>query len=301
MFMADKRRGKRGAGDERELIESAVEQGLSKLVRNHPMFRGSEAYMLKHIDLKAIGNVAREVYENLPDDLSDAERNERLYGEIVDYVSEAKAFDEHGKAVILEENLGGNIPWYKKGQMGDDVGVVIKAFDDLYQLMASGDYAQHMPEVAKDVYAVHNAGFFNAAIRVLYDRGLMTNEKYDILRHEVDEVMRGASSRVVENLGKYLGAYRGDRREENKKERRSMAAAAVILGVVGLGIFISSFLGITGGVVGSNNISLSNSIGGWISVIFLFVSFVLFFCFMRRNSKKYNKKSKKIIKKRKKE
>ena len=170
------------------VINSAIEEGVSTIVENHPRF--DQKYILKHIDNKILKDKIEEIYRNM---------------------------DEGKKRFSARKKLKGE-------KYLDDV---VGAFQDLYSLFKTGDYARRMPEVAGAVTTVYNMGFLDPAVDVLKHYNLIGKRGYNVLKKNIRKETERGVEEAVSGIERYAGYQK---------------VAASILGIFGILILISSAL-----------------------------------------------------------
>ncbi len=272
-----KRRKRRGFGAN-EIINSAISEGIGEIMENHPQFKQHQEYILRHLDYNKLNEKIEDVYEHIEKKgkrWPDEKKAEYLHKEISDYVATGAVFDEAGKEIILKGSLEEKA---KSGSLFDILSLrrrkarnnlegekylndTLRAFQDLYTLFKTGDYAKRMPEVAEAVSTVYDMGFLDPAVDVLKYYGLIKDKRqYDALKNAIIERTRESREKVVSGIEAYATG------QAYKK------AAAFIFGIAGILALLASGAGITGGVIGN----LSNSTAGLIGVGLIITSLALF-------------------------
>ena len=257
-----------------QLVNSAIEEGIGEIVKAHPVFRERPEYIMRHIDQRRLNEKLQTIGEYLQNGgISDEEKEKYIFTELTNYVASGKAFDEEGQEVILnrslEEKSKSLNPFKRLSSERNLKGKkylnnTIKAFQELYGLLSSGDYAQRMPEVAEAITTIHDMGWADPAIKVLEYHGIVSKRRYNYIRKRIVEKTKKAREQAVsgiENLVLY------------------QKAAAVFFGL--LGSFTLLMPRITGGAIGT----LSNSKTNLIGLLTLFVSLILFL--ISHKNKKY--------------
>ena len=165
----------------------------------------------------------------------------KLYNATAGHVASGEFFTERGKQLVLRKSFESDSKKWFRGKEAKEIlegekylDDVMRSFKELYNLVKSGDYAQRMPELASAVSTVYDMGFADAAVNVLYENGLMDKERYKVFKKAVRE----KTKQGVEATGKTLTDYLMPEK-----------VAAVVLGVLGLGILTTSN-SITGNVIG---------------------------------------------------
>ena len=248
------------------IINNAIEQGIDVILELHPRFKENQNYILRHIDKKKLNEKIEKIYENTRErGWSNEKKLEYIRKELTDYVATGAAFDEAGKEVILKSGLeekarsGLFRGWSARRRLEGEkyLDNVIVAFQDLYSLFKTGEYAENMPEVADAVTTVYEMGFLDPAVDVLKHYNLISPKKYKVLKGSIREKTEEGIGRAMSGIEKYA---------THKK------VAAFILGILGILVLISSGIRITGNVVGN----LSNTTTGIIGFFLILISLVFF-------------------------
>ncbi|MEK6897923.1 MAG: hypothetical protein AABX28_01035 [Nanoarchaeota archaeon] len=253
------------------IINSAIQEGISAIVEHHPRFAEFQSYIAKHIDRKKLRGKINEIYEGIEsEDLSDEQKARCVHKEIADYIATGAAFDETGQKVILRKGLEekakkeGILNFFsrrraRQGLEGEKyLDNTLGAFQDLYDLFKSGDYAQRMPELREAVTSLNDMNFLNPALDILRHNNMIDEGRYRSLKKEVMDRTRKESERVSYGIEKYLTPQK---------------LAASIFGIFGIGLLVSSGMKITGNVIGNVNANLPGTLAG---IILLVVSLILF-------------------------
>ncbi|MDD5192394.1 MAG: LPXTG cell wall anchor domain-containing protein [Candidatus Nanoarchaeia archaeon] len=171
------------------------------------------------------------------------------------------------------------IPFTKERQLlrGRYLDRTTSAFRDLHKLM-QGDYAKRMPELAKAVTDVYDAGFFDVAAKILYEGKLLNPWKYGMLQRQIHKRAEAGVKYTTRTLESYVMPQK---------------VAAIVLGIIGIGSLVINN-SITGNVVGVSNPNIFGLLGG----VLLLVSAGLLF-FKKKKQIRYKIKRKKNIKKKK--
>ncbi len=249
-------------------MKSAVQNGLNMLINEHPRFAQFQDYLLRHIDQKKMREKIDEVRKRLKDErLSDDETAYQVQKDISDYVASGAVLDDKGQEVLLGKGLEEKVGFWKKlfhkpefnGERYLDR--TFSAFQDLYDLMKSGDYAKRMPELSESVSSLYNLQFLDPAIGVLKSHGLINTEKYRFLKDNVYKRAQEESSKIVGGIEKYVVPER---------------IAASFLAVIGIVIFVSG-LKINGAVIGSLTSQANFPFGvlGFFVLLFSAILFIL--------------------------
>lgn len=249
--------------NESQIINSAIEEGVNIITEHHPRFKENQEYILRHIDNKKLNTKVKEIYEKVRDkQLSDEKKLEYVHTELTDYVATGSAFDEAGKEIILKNGLeekaqsGFFKGLFAKRTLGGEkyLDNTIEAFQDLYTLFKTGDYAQRMPEVAEAVTTVHDMGFLDSAITSLKHYGVIDKRNYGALKKSVIKRAKQGAQEVVGGIEKYATYQK---------------AAASVLGIFGIGLLILSGVKMTGAVIGNFSSGITGLIGGFLILISL--------------------------------
>lgn len=227
------------------IINSAIAEGIDALVEDHPRFRKNKQYILSHISSRKVQEKIREIYKsiNQKKGWSEGRRLEYLNEELADYIATGSALDEPGKGIILRKGLEekaksglfGGLFARKRLEGEKYLDKTIGSFQELYDLLKTGDYSERMPEVAKAVETIYDMGFLDSAVEILKNYGLINDRKYASFKRDVVKKIREGSGEAVKGIEKYLTAPK---------------VAALILGIVGFGFLIFN-LGFTGAVIGT--------------------------------------------------
>ncbi len=269
--MARRRRNKTNAGkiDPNEIASSAIEYGISAIVRNHPRFRGFD--LSEYIDQKRLTTQVREAYERLKrTGRLNSDGINYLHRKIADYVASGEAFDEVGRELVLKKGLEekakekGILNIFSRRRAKEELegiksldrklgayGRVHKAFEE------GGGYG--MSELRKPLEYLGRAGFLHAALEIEKEEGSISAAEYRRLSKNI-------AGGVKESHGEYLSKL-------EKYAQYSNEIAAAILGIFGIGIFLFSGAEITGNVVGGTT---GNITGVFTGIILLAVSGILF-------------------------
>lgn len=238
MKMPKKERTKKQTGTN---LSNAVKQGIEAIVEEHPKFANFQPYLLKHIDHKKIQEKYFELYKESKG-LGEQERINYIYNELADYVASGSVLDEKGKEIILknslEEKTGFFHKLFHKSKFDGEkyLNNTMEAFNDLYALFKSGDYAQRMPELTKSVATLHDLNFLDPAVDVLKEYGLIDSKKHRFLKENIYKRVGEESKKVVGGIERYIVPEK---------------IAASIIGFVGIVLIIFN-LNITGAVIGEN-------------------------------------------------
>lgn len=235
---------KQGVGDLETMIGSAVSTGISSITKNHPRLKGQEQFLTRYLDEKTLSQYAGKFakkYEEL-DEKDKPRFVEEFYNNIAGYVASGELLNEKGKELILRRGWKrkAKMSWFGKNpakeilQGEEYLDKVTESFKELYELMATTGYAQSMPRLAGAVKTVYDAGFWDAAINVLYENKKINDKKYLTLKRALKEKVESGVKEVNRHLDEYLGT------------------AAVVFGGIGLIVILVTAIanGITGNIIG---------------------------------------------------
>jgi len=238
------------------VVNSSVQGAVGVIAKKHPILRNKTSYMLKHLDEEALNRHLKNYMESVSElDLEkvDKEKFLRSLGKnLTNYVLSGRAFDEKAQELILRKGLAGKT---RKRKEQDYIDRVVTAFEDIYELFKSGDYAQRMPELAEAAAVIHDYGFLDTALDVLKQQDLMSGEKYKAMKRAIRKGVEKASRQAGKGIESYINRV-----------------AAVVIGLFGLG-FLGLSTKITAAVVGLNY--LSPSIGLPVGIILIAIAWIL--------------------------
>ncbi len=256
---------------ETNYISNAINLGIKSIIKSHPRFANFQPYLLEHIDEdklnEKIYNLHAEAQEKK---LFGKEAKYFISKNLTEYVASGEIIDEKGKKVILknslEEKTGFFHRLFHKPEFDGEkyLDNSMEAFQDLYALFKTGDYAKRMPELTESVSTLHDMQFLDPAIDVLKSHGLINDKKYKFLKEKI-------YSKVGEEYGKVVTGI-----EKRIVPEAYQKVAASVLLAFGAILLITN-MEITGAVVGS----LKHSVKGIIGISSMILSAVLFL-----NSKK---------------
>ena len=272
-----RRRSQRGNSPVEEAINSAVDYGISAIIKSRPRFRGFKGVLSKYIDMKRVTNRVSDVYLHLEgsgrakNGVLSQEGIDYLQENIANYVASGEAFDEAGKKIVLKRGLEekarqeGILNLFSRRRAKEELkginsldrslgfyGKVHRAFEE------GGGYG--MAELQKPLEYLSRAGFLHAALELSKEEGEISDREY-----------RRISKNVAEGVGKSRGEYLGGLEKYSQYAPEKIAAG--ILAILGAGIFIASGAEITGNAVGGAGGNIS---GIFLGILLLFVSSVLF-------------------------
>ena len=231
------------------VVNSSAQEAIKRIVQQHPELKSKAEYMLKHIDPRALNQHVQSYLESLSETGLKPEKLMNALGRnLVDYIGSGGAFDENAQEIILGKGMK-----RAERQERDKVGKVIYAFNEIYDMFKTGDYAEKMPELARAAAVIHDYGFQYSAADMLKQSGVMSLNEYRALKRAISQGVERTARKAKTHLTDYI--------------RR----AAVVLGLVGLGFLVSS-MNITAAVIGT---SLSARFGLPIGIGLIVISWVL--------------------------
>lgn len=256
------------------VLKNAVERGIDAIIENHPKFRGAEDYITRHINKSRLNKGLKRIRDYVSENGSDWDEERKvnfIYDSLANYVASGRAFDESAKQVILKNSLEERVG--KRGLFSkmfsrknhselegeEEFEKVTDSFREIYDLMKTGDYAAHMPDLANAATEVYKMGFLDSTVDILKSRGLMDDEKYTVLKQSIRERTREESY----NMGSAI-----------KRHMYGKKITASIIGLFGLGLLILSGRGLTANVI---NMDGGNTTGGFIGLILFVTSLFLLF------------------------
>lgn len=269
--MARKKRNRNAGGiDIREIASSAVEQGISAIMKSHPRFRGFN--LSEYIDGERLAEQVNEAYNRLKRmGRLDQEGIDYLHREIANYVASGGAFDEIGREVILKKGLEkkakekGILNVFSRRRAKEELEGVkyldrtLGAYGKVHQAFEQGG-GYGMGELRKPLEYLSRAGFLHAALEIEKEEGSVSEGEY-----------RRVSKMIAEGVKESHGEYLSKLEKYAQYEPQKIAAA--ILGIFGIGIFLVSGAEITGRVIGGTNGNIS---GVFLGIFLLAVSGILF-------------------------
>jgi len=231
------------------LIDAAVQEGTAVLAQRHPIF-GDPKFLAQYLDPKKLRLYATEVSQQMQkyqkEGKDPKELVERAYKTLAGKIASGALFNERGKEIIFSRGLheksrrwfgGGQAKEILKGE--EYLEEALRSFRDLYNLMASGDYAQRFPELAKAVDGLYKLGNLDAVTRVLYQNGQLKEGQYIALKRAMGEKVRQRIGETQQTLKHYY----------------SEALATSILVIIGIGVLASTTT-LTGNVIGITQTSI---------------------------------------------
>lgn len=286
--MAKKTKSKPAQIAVNELINSAVQEGVGAIVKDHPRFKNYEEFILKHLDKKELNQKFNELYNTIlskkvsPDDAA-----RYIHRGLANYVASGALFDDAGKEVILKKSLeekaktGFFKGFFARRKLEGEkyLDNTVEAFQDLYGLMQQGKYAERMPEVAESLQTIYDVGFLDPALDILKHYRLIDKSKYNSIKNLVIKKTEEAREGVIKGIEKYATAIE-NRQESDKYQQEEKhpyrKAAAFIFGILGIFFLLNSKLEVTGAIIGA---SKNDSIMG---ILLIIISFLLFFIGFRK-------------------
>jgi hypothetical protein len=260
-----------GTGLERHVNLAALE-GIESIIAEHPDFADLRQHLFSHLHTKYVNDYLAEIYEELKESQG-AVNLAKLREKISSYVASGKLFDEDGKQFILKRCLEEkthapliaellNNKFSKKIKDGERyLDRATAAFRNLHGIMSSGDISGKMAALKEAAGKIYRCGFFNSAIRVLYDNKLMDNDRYAIIKDALDK--KSQEIEVQKTSEKELAA-----------KVKPLSIAAVVLGTLGLLVLLANN-NITGNIIGVS--SPKTNIYGILSAIILLLGGVYLF------------------------
>lgn len=254
---------------ENNIVDSAVKEGISAIMKHHPRFRKYEEYILNHINTKKLNQKIKKIYERIKNkkDWDEEKQTEYLYEELSDYVATGAAFDEEGKEIILKSSLEEKAKsgFLKRSRArktleGEEyLDGTLNAFQDLYSLFKTGGYEERMPELAEAVTTVNDMGFLDPAVDILKYHGLIDARKYNILKKNVRKRTEEGVEKTLMGIERYVMPQK---------------IAVAVLGIFGLSLLFVFGRRITGGIIGSS--FNGTTIGFFGGILLLIASLILF-------------------------
>ncbi|MEK6917743.1 MAG: hypothetical protein AABW51_02235 [Nanoarchaeota archaeon] len=228
-----------------------IDTGLNGILENHPGWISYRDSLRSHIDEQKFEAEKNRIFA----ETNEASRSgkfaseylmwKHVYEQIAKVVASGKVFDDFGNEVILNKSLeerasNGFFVGGARRELSEqtELDKKIGAFNELYDLMKKGDYAQRMPELAEAAATIQDAGMLNAAVDILKYHGLIDGRKYSIIKDSIKEKADGVYETALTKIEEY-------------SSKPVQKAAAAILGIFGVGILIATKTAITGGVIGT--------------------------------------------------
>jgi len=236
-----------------QVVNSAIQEGVDAIIDKHPRFADQEELLVSHLDKNKLNKYLSDYIEDSNGVINLQKLTEKFTG----YVASGELFNKQGKELVLRESWGkearkwwgGSAREILKGEQYLDQ--TMASFRDLYKLFKTGDYAERMPKLAQAVSTVYDMGFADAAVNVLYENGVMNKTNYKIFKKAITERAKEGVEYTKQSLAEYLVPEK---------------VAAVVLGILGIGVLLSSN-GFTGAVVGVGNTSISAFVFGGVALI----------------------------------
>ncbi len=293
------------------LIQSAVAQGIEAIVRKHPHLKEQGQRIADHVDseriresVSGIEQYIRLEEENREKPFSPEERTHLIHRGLAEYVASGAVLDDTGKELFLRESLEnrakrGPRKWDAREELKGEqhlqkVGV---AFRELYEMFKTGDYAQHMPDVARAVATVRNLGFLSPALNLMRHYGLIDKNRYKFIKKNILTKVAGSVKETENAMARYSAAEQEPSQEYASRQHHSdqysrakekkvvpfpaglEKIAAVVLGIAGIVVMLFSGTRFTGGAIGVSSGAQLLPLAG----IFLCVAAWLLFVKMRRS------------------
>lgn len=261
--MVEKKNQKESKSD---YIDSAIQTGINSLIKSHPRFANFQPYLMEHIDEERIKEKIYNLHEEAKEKKLEGKEAKYFIGKnLANYVASGEMIDEKGKKVILKNSLEEKAGFFHKlfhkpKSNGEEyLDNTMEAFQDLYALFKSGDYAKRMPELTESVATLHDMQFLDPAVDVLKSHGLIDDKKYNFLKENIYKKVGEEYGKVVSGIEKRIipGAYQ-------------KIAASIFL-IFGAFLLITN-ISITGAVIGS----VKHSVKGIVGVSSMIFSAILF-------------------------
>ena len=268
-------RGKNNRGDVGlgRVVDSAIEYGISAIIKHRPRFRNIRGVITEYVDREKLEDRANEMYMELAKkgglDQSDVTR---IHRDLSNYVASGEAFDEEGQRIVLNKGLEerankkGLLNYFsRKGAKNELEGIktidkIIGAYGRVHQALEEGG-GYGMSELQKPLDYLNRAGFLSVALEMLKEDGL-DEVTYARINKNLTEGMKKSRGEAIGGLEKY-SLY-----EPHQK------VAAAVLGVSGVGLLLMFGNGMTGGVIGATD---NNIVAAILGGMFIVSSLVLFF------------------------
>jgi len=290
----------------KQLLDEGGLYGIRSLVNQHSRFHGLEKYLLSHIDLGKLD----EIYQQLSEEgqkLYDAGKldgddvSDYIRSGLAKHVASMGAFDEFGQRFVLrkglEEKLGGGspkswkrlVPFTKAWKYRKDSEVTkyldksMDAFGELYHFFSSVDKPESLKPIEGAVETVYSAGLMEATASLLFEKGVMNEEKYRDLRKMAKNTIGAGSNYVEKNIADYLSSS-------------VQKLAASVLGVFGLGLLVTSGFKVTGSAVGNSSFFPNGGLSVLAGILLIIIAVLLFR--LKRKKKSSGKVKKKNLQKR---
>ena len=270
--MAKKRQTRRENGEDESqsfanITNSAVKEGISRIIESNPRFRGREQYILGTIDGKKLNEVANQIYGEVKSqaDFDPQQRVSYFHERLADYVAEGGVFDSEGKSVIfrkgLEERaksgvfsrLFSNRKVKKRIEEEQEIDKNLAPFGRLYSLIQTGGYPEITPEIAGEVIQGYRAELLSPFIEQMVHYGKISQKKGREWHLRLGEIAKRAYGGIENAIDKYVGSV---------DEQAYAKAAAFVLGFFGILIALSSGTNITGFATGGSEKSMIFISGG---------------------------------------
>ena len=244
-------------------VDQAIHVGIANFVRTHPRFGESPQYVARHVDKEKVMQEYTTIVADIRAQMPNIDRDtlhRMVYHQLANQVAQGQEFDAVGQRVVMKAGLAGRLD--EPGIVGgikrlfgrmsgrdwgrDQVSLdrTVAAAIELKDLMASGDYAQHMPELNEAITEVYRAGFLQPALDTLREYDLLNDRSYNFIKTNILKKIKSGKDEMVSAVAKYSAP------------RNPYAAS--ILGIAGLAVLILTATGITGNVIGSAAAGIMN-------------------------------------------
>jgi len=268
---------------DKKFLPGVQDYAIHSILERNPQLQKNESYIEKNIDQSRLYEGIKRLSES---DFMKAnfktfdEKKEYFRKGLADYISTGGAFNDRAKEVILrksalEEKAGSGFLkgfFARRTLKGEKyLENTVEAFQDLYSLLKTGDYAERMPEFEKAAKTINDMGFLSPAVDILKSYNLINGPKYFLLKRSIRKATEESVQNTIGGIEKYI----------------TQKAAAIVVGLIGA-LMVFTSVNMTGGVIGalgSNSIKI-------IGAILFFVALIVFL----KISKISKKKNSKIIK-----
>ncbi len=221
---------------EMSVVDKAIQDGLQEIAKMHPEL--NTEYLSRHFDQSIIEERVSRIGDELAHyqskkNLSPREAGKLMYRGVKEAILSGEAFDEQGKEFILKKAR----PQYRarKVRSAGPLENTISAFGDLYSLAKTGDFAARNPQVVKDIAEIEDGKFYDAAVRVLAQYGVLSDKDARVLYKGIEGRIEEGTKKTVHHIARYALPHH---------------FAAGILGIFGAIIVLKSGVSLTGNVVG---------------------------------------------------
>src|SRR3989338_818958 len=201
-----------------------IQEGIERIVENHPVFSGHEEFIRKHIISGVLKDRVYELYEEAKSrGLEDRKMQEYLHRGISDYVAAGLALDKPGRRFILgkglEERTGRGVPWFfaRRQNRGE------KYFDKILGAGRKVDHAvrynelkKRRPKIAESVETLYDFDFLNDLIDNMRKDRIINLWEY----HQLKRIAKERRKAGYEQFKEYLAP------------RKIAASVLMVLGVL---------------------------------------------------------------------